>query len=565
MRNDDETRNGVARKISSRAPESGARPAIEPSSEAPSSYADRKRSVSALVEEGSALFKGLASRKVPRSRRIFVNRTLRMDLVEAVGFDMDYTLAVYHHRRIESLAYRMTTKALVEKKGYPESVLDLAYQPDSVIRGLVIDKQLGNTFKMDRHYHVARVHHGRRPLTKEERVERYRKQKIKLSSRRYVWVDTLFGLPEAALYADLVDLFDKRSRVSGDKVDYAALYDDVREMIDGVHRDGSLKRLVEQDLPYYIMRDPDLGSTLHRLRSSGKRLFLLTNSPWDYTNAVMAFLLDGVLAEYPTWRSYFDLVIVGAKKPSFFGDRNPFRKVGIETGDVLDEDAVVERGAVLEGGNLWALESATGWEGDRVLYVGDHIYGDILRTKRSGMWRTALVVQEVEDEVRYIEARRRDLMLLQQLEELRQAIDDEIAVQKALVADLDRSIERGAALHPLKAMVAACPAKTAGDELQRTHREARANLDKLKRALRDILAGIQELGDDIHRGMNPSWGMVFKEGHENSRFAEQMKAYACVYTGRVSNLLAYSPLRYFRSRPSPMPHERWEQGSLIQD
>ncbi|MGZ3408615.1 MAG: 5'-nucleotidase domain-containing protein, partial [Polyangia bacterium] len=29
----------------------------------------------------------------------------------------------------------------------------------------------------------------------------------------------------------------------------------------------------------------------------------------------------------------------------------------------------------------------------------------------------------------------------------------------------------------------------------------------------------------------------------------------CVYTSRVSNFLAYSPLRYFRSPRDHMPHE----------
>ena len=40
-----------------------------------------------------------------------------------------------------------------------------------------------------------------------------------------------------------------------------------------------------------------------------------------------------------------------------------------------------------------------------------------------------------------------------------------------------------------------------------------------------------------------------------SRFGEQVEDYACVYTGRVSNFLAYSPLRYFRSPRDHMPHE----------
>ncbi|MEK9136973.1 MAG: 5'-nucleotidase domain-containing protein [Bacteroidota bacterium] len=38
----------------------------------------------------------------------------------------------------------------------------------------------------------------------------------------------------------------------------------------------------------------------------------------------MRYLLDGKLANYPSWRRYFDIVIVGGSKPEFFTDRNPF-------------------------------------------------------------------------------------------------------------------------------------------------------------------------------------------------------------------------------------------------
>jgi 5' nucleotidase family len=37
--------------------------------------------------------------------------------------------------------------------------------------------------------------------------------------------------------------------------------------------------------------------------------------------------------------------------------------------------------------------------GLQVLYVGDHIYGDILRSKKTLGWRTMLVVPELESEL----------------------------------------------------------------------------------------------------------------------------------------------------------------------
>jgi len=38
--------------------------------------------------------------------------------------------------------------------------------------------------------------------------------------------------------------------------------------------------------------------------------------------------------------------------------------------------------------------------GDKILYVGDHIYGDILRSKRSLGWRTCLVIPELDNEAK---------------------------------------------------------------------------------------------------------------------------------------------------------------------
>jgi hypothetical protein len=37
---------------------------------------------------------------IPRRSRIYVNRNLRLDKIEMVGFDMDYTLAIYNQARI---------------------------------------------------------------------------------------------------------------------------------------------------------------------------------------------------------------------------------------------------------------------------------------------------------------------------------------------------------------------------------------------------------------------------------------------------------------------------------
>jgi 5'-nucleotidase len=477
-------------------------------------------------------------REVPRARQIFVNRNLRMDRIDVVGFDMDYTLAIYHLRQLEELAFEMTLARLVRYKGYPEAISGLRYDPEFVIRGLVVDKASGNIFKMDRHNHVGRCYHGRHPVAWEERKRLYRDEKIHLSLPRFAWIDTLFALPEACLFAEIIDELEG----NGVEVNYAKLYDDVREAIDTVHRDNSLKEVVKQDLARYLVRDPELGPALHRLRSGGKKLFLLTNSLWDYTDAVMQFVLDGAMPEYPSWRNYFDVVATGAAKPAFFSEKRPFFEVG-PAGEKLGEPHVLERGRTYEGGSLSELERLIGIGGERVLYVGDHIYGDILRSKKSSLWRTCLVVQELESEIAWLERCGPEMEDLGRLEEARARMGDEMSARKSGLNALDRRAEREPLLRERSA-------------LEAERRAMKHELEILRRAHRDAEARIGELQRRVEDGYNRWWGLTFKEGNENSRFGEQIEDYACLYTSRVSNFVFYSPMHYFRSPRAAMPHER---------
>ena len=158
---------------------------------------------------------------------------------------------------------------------------------------------------------------------------------MRLSNQRYAWIDSLFALPEAVLYACLVDYFDRHEAPG--KPDYTTLWEHIRECIDLAHRDGSIKAIVSAELPDYVERDEGLADTLHKFRSSGKQLFLLTNSAWDYTSQVMSYLLDGVRGGYPSWRNYFDIIVVSAAKPEFFTDEHPFVELDAD-GEPLAED-----------------------------------------------------------------------------------------------------------------------------------------------------------------------------------------------------------------------------------
>ena len=491
--------------------------------------------------ELARLLDGAARMPVERARQVFVNRNLRLGNVEMVGFDMDYTLAIYHLRRIEQLSFDLTLSRLVAEFGYPSEVGLIQYDHEFVMRGLVVDKAQGNLIKMDRFGSVGRAYHGLAPLPPEVCHRQYRNERIRLTTERYAWIDTLFSLPEAWLYAAIIDLLERQGR----KVEYARLYDDVREAIDAVHRDDSLKREVRKDIGRYIFRDPELGPALHKLRSGGKKLFLLTNSLWDYTDVVMSFLLDGVVSEYPSWRNYFDVVVTGAMKPAFFTEGRPFLEIDSTNREnrVIGEAKALERWKVYQGGNLPALERMTGIGGEKVLYVGDHIYGDILRSRKASLWRTCMVVQELEDEIRYTEGRAEEITRLGEVELLLARLDDELNVRKGQLNALDRRLDRNGGAEAERAL------------LEEDRRRAKTDLERLRRALRSSVEIADVLERDVELGFNPFWGLLFKEGNENSRFGSQVEQYACLYTSRVSNFLYLSPMQYLRAQRDRMPHE----------
>ena len=67
--------------------------------------------------------------------------------------------------------------------------------------------------------------------------------------------------------------------------------------------------------------------------------------------------------------------------------------IGKYVGDELHENAVYS------GGSSEILSKLVGAKGKDVLYVGDHIYGDVVKSKKIRGWRTFLIVPELNDEL----------------------------------------------------------------------------------------------------------------------------------------------------------------------
>ncbi|EFA83853.1 5'-nucleotidase [Heterostelium album PN500] len=362
-------------------------------------------------------------------KRIYVNRDLKLDRIEFFGFDMDYTIAVYNSPDFEELAYDMVIDRLIAL-GYPKSIKKLKYDPSFPIRGLFLDKELGNLLKIDSFGNIILCVHGRRTLSSKESTDMYPSMRVPSDDigKRFYLLNTLFTLPEACLYSDLVEHLEKESNlklteevadeqqqqnsppltslhqntegnmaIEGD-VSYTNLFQDVREAMDLVHNDGSLKTKVLDDMPRYIKKtNPSV--LFDRMRQNGNKVFLLTNSEYYYTNNVMSYLLNDANPNYKSWRDYF-----GADKPRFFSEGTTIREVDISTGNLMITKVKdrFEQGKVYHGGSLSLVQKLIGAKGSRVLYTGDHIFADIIKSKKTHGWRNLLVVPELQHELQVI-------------------------------------------------------------------------------------------------------------------------------------------------------------------
>ncbi|KAK6124533.1 hypothetical protein DH2020_041742 [Rehmannia glutinosa] len=523
--------------------------------------------------------------KIDIGKQIFCNRSLNMRNIVAVGFDMDYTLAQYKPETFESLAYEGTVKKLVNDLGYPT--------------------------EMDRHKYVKVAYHGFRELSKEDKVATYGSTLIRdaFDEPEYALIDTLFSLAEAYLFAQLVDFKDNNpGKIPADLEQfqqsigygfqgiisilrfvqcYSRMYKDVRAAVDLCHRDGTLKKMVAKDPKRYINEDSSIVPMLKMLRDSGRATFLVTNSLWDYTNIVMNFLcgpraVDGSSALNFDWLRYFDVVITGSAKPSFFHDENRANlfQVDPESGMLLNTDngtpmpqvdtslrlplkSLDKSCQVFQGGNVGHLHKLLSIESSsQVLYVGDHIYGDILRSKKVLGWRTMLVVPELEKEVELLWTLRDTRKGLQLLRNERDHIEDKIhhlkwslrfdgvnvVNKEEVLAELDKLqyVYVWLFLNGLSAVSS-----------ENIFSESYVRLLSCQPQQEVARLSHQEAQRECHRKVRiVPCGMGTADEDRLSEFAaHQVERFACLYTSQVSNLSLYSPDKYYRPSEDFMPHE----------
>lgn len=454
------------------------------------------------------------------SRKVYVNRTLNQKKIRYMGLDMDHTLVRYNSENFERLSHTIMIQKMIQNKGYPEILRKLQFDFSFAIRGLVIDRNKGNLLKLNRYGAIRASFHGLKSLDFKAHQKLYRSTYIDLSNSAYMAIDTFFSIALAILFAQIVDLKDSDS--GNTYPPYEQIADDVLDALDEAHRDGSLKEEVKSNLDKYLIKDPELVQGLEKYKKHGKKIFILTNSDFHYSKLLLDYAVTPFLKDHKSWLDLFEFVITLAQKPKFFYEDRRFLKVNPTDGTMTNFDEKLTPG-IYQGGGAKQFTQDLGLEGDDILYVGDHIYGDILRLKKDCNWRTAMVLEELESEVAS------NIKTAPMMEEIDVLMKKKEPLEDQLTVIMTHKIDSGNSSDP--------------------------KAEDLQKKIGDIDAQISQLIKKHHTFYNPNWGQLMRAGNEESYLAYQVERYACVYMAKLADLIELSPRTYFRATRRPLPHE----------
>jgi HAD superfamily 5'-nucleotidase-like hydrolase len=450
---------------------------------------------------------------------IYINRTLNMKRIKAIGFDMDYTIVRYNSEAFESFTYTSVIEKLITEKSYPKDIKKLKFDFNLVIQGLVIDRKRGNILKVSRFGKVKSATHGTKLMDYQTQQKIYSNRVIDLNDVNIQSLDTSFSISNGVLFGQLVDLKDQ----GVDLPSYDTLAEDIKEVLDLAHADGTLKAEVKNNISKYIIQDPEIANLFERYKKYGKKLMVITNSDFSYSQLLLDYTITPFLKEHKSWKDLFDITITLSGKPGFFTNRNRFLAVDPETGLMSNHEGPVTSG-IYQGGHAGKLQKDLGLEGDETLYLGDHIYGDVVSIKKTFNWRTGMVLDPLTEEVDSII---KSTPIQNEINELMNHKED--LETKLNELDLKKKEEN--------------------EEV------SKQEINKLFAEIEKVNSSISELLVKYRSHFNPTWGEMMRAGQEESRFADQVEKYACIYMQKVSDLLKYSPKTYFRPLKRVLPHE----------
>ncbi|KAL9987211.1 hypothetical protein ACROYT_G001482 [Oculina patagonica] len=278
------------------------------------------------------------------------------------------------------------------------------------------------------------------------------------------------------------------------------------QAVQNVHKSGKMYQAVINDIDKYLKKSPQLGELLNRLVSSGKMLFLITNSGFEFVRKGMDHMIG------KGWRDLFDVIITQARKPSFYHQQasRPFRCLDTRLyRPQWQKVSALCKGQVYMEGNIEQFIKFTGWYGPNVLYLGDHVYSDLRDPVLHHGWRTGAIIPELEWEIKQSNSLdfKRSVVWLTNLQDL---------------------------IIQLKAFPPSARRAQLTEEWKQERRELRWKLKEM---------------------FNPRFGSVFRTYNNSTYFTRRLVRFADLYMSSVENLLNYPSNYTFYPRRTALPHE----------
>ncbi len=163
--------------------------------------------------------------------------------------------------------------------------------------------------------------------------------------------------------------------------------------------------------------------------------------------------------------------------------------------------------------------------GEEIMYVGDHLYSDVLRSKRTLGWRSVFIMPELPREMEIFDEKK---PLQEQVHKLRK-LRDELSIYADSLRQRDDYLN---------------------------DQSIQDKLTKVDNDTEKVTNVLKTLTKKYHEAFHPIWGMIFSAGYTDSRFAYFVTNYACLYTAKATNLGLTSTTRSFRTSGEALPHDK---------
>lgn len=446
---------------------------------------------------------------------VFANNEVSFRDINFFGFNFNYTLASYSDD-LHDVIYKLSVEKLIEEKSYPCELSKLKYDSSFTIRGLHFDVKNGYMMKLNSMSRVqlGSVYKGYQRVDDFEVLDEYggtlvdvglvgMQEENDYSARVYQRVSA-FSMAFLSLLTNVIDYFVEKNI----EFNPAHVYRDINNMIEEVGESKEVYQIIIENMDVYLPQKKGLESYLNTLIDNKKELFLLTNRSFDFVNRGMTHLFNN------DWRDLFEVVIVNARKPDFFGAREskPFRNIDLTNGAFCwTHVKQFQRHGVYGEGNVNLFTKLTNYEGSKVIYFGSEISKDVLSPVERIGWRSGVIIPELANEINIGNSPcvTRDIEWLVSLEHL--------------IPVLQR--------------------------VRNASNETCKELDEWKIERKSVQARLKN-------AFNPYFGSMFRTHHTPTAFCSRINQYADLYMSSIENLANYSHDFHFLPSRNLLPHER---------